>query len=326
MKPGLSLDKNIILIAGLLLLAFGVSFGAELEVRATPLEHRGVLLVPARDLEASGIAKVTFEEAPRRLIFVRENVRLEIVIGSINARLNGVEVKLPGAVEIVEGRAMVPALFIMETLGLPRTEIKPPSWSPPLTASRKGRLSGRVLYNGRPLAGIVLRLVRAEDFSFVPELRATTDKAGNYGFASVPEGAYRVYAYVGDNPDYFNRVTPTVQLGASPALAEPLHMGRVLSALDPPLGAILSPDREMVFTWSECPQAAVYHISVVDPETREEVFTGTTRLPRIPLPVSRLRPGRLYEWHITATDSGGGFLGGSPGAGAEALNFSIAID
>jgi hypothetical protein len=326
MKRVSIIGKNILFLGCLLLLAGRNSLGAELPGRKPPGEGPGMLLVAARDLAQSGLAKVTFNEAANQVILVRENVRLEITLGSKNARLNGVPVQLPARVEIVKGRAMLPARFVLEILGLPRAKIKMPPAPAPTPADLPGKIQGRVLYNGRPLAGITLRLVHAGDFSFLPKVRAITDTDGNYAFAAVPDGAYRVYAYVGDNPDYFNRATPAVRVGPRPIRVDDINMGRVLAALEPPRGAILSPNRDLVFTWSDCPQAAAYHISVVDPETNEEVLSAETAVSHITLPIPRFSPGRLYQWHITATDVRGEFLGGSPGAGAEAFTFKVAID
>jgi hypothetical protein len=142
----------------------------------------------------------------------------------------------------------------------------------------------------------------------------------------VGDGSYRVYAYVVDNPGYFNRTTPVLRLVGLPLKADDIQMGRVLEGRDPPRGAILSPERDIVFTWASCSSAARYHLSVVDPATNEEVFSADTTTPCSSVPVSHLSPGCLYEWRVVATDVGGAYLGGTPGTGTEPLTFKVALD
>jgi len=281
-------------------------------------------LVAARDFERSGLARVSFDARTKEVSLTHGNVRLLMVVGLHTARLNGIVVRIPAPATVMGGRAMLPAGFVLKALGLSDSELTPINEVG--TAQGESRVHGRVLYAGRPLPGAVLRLVQAEDFTFVPGMRARADAAGRYAFAELPEGLYRVYAYVGDNPGYFNRVTAVIRVGPRAVTAPDIHMGRALRPNDPPRGALITPGREMLFTWSVCPHAAEYHLSVIDPSTNEEIFSTVSTSPWAVVPLSRMTPGHQYEWRVIAVDAAGAFLGGSPGSGAEAWMFSLALD
>jgi hypothetical protein len=282
-------------------------------------------MVAAMDFEKSGLARVTFDKRTNQVLLVHGNVSLAMTIGSRNARLNGAAVVLPVAVVVVGDRAMVPAKFVASALGLSEISVKP-AMDGKAAEAVSPKISGRVLYAGRPMPNAILRLVRAEDFSFVPGFRARTGGDGRYSFDNVANGAYRVYASVADNPGYFNRTTSPLRFVGAPLKADDIQMGRVLEARDPPSGAILSPKRDVVFTWTSCASGARYHLSVVDPATNEEVFSAETTMPYSTVPISHLSPGCLYEWRVAATDTGGAFLGGTPGCGAQPWTFRVALD
>jgi len=308
--------------------------GAAAVVRPTVglLKAHGTILVWVRDLEQSGLTRATFDARTQTLTLARGNVRLAMRIGSQTAYLNALPVRVPAPARIIGGRGMVPARFALDALGLHDVVV---AGEPPRRARAEERdtaaqgqavIQGRALYAGRPQPGVVLRLVRADDFTFLPGLRARTDKNGRYRFSEVPDGAYRVYAYVGDNPGYFNRATATIQVAGRPVEAQDINLGRMLEAVDPPSGATLSGARDMVFTWSPCPQATRYHLSVVDPATNEEVFSAEVATPYAAVDLSRMSAGCDYEWRVTATDASGAFLGGSPGSGVEPWRFGLAVE
>jgi hypothetical protein len=280
-------------------------------------------LVWARELEQAGLARVIYDPRTLTLTFIRGNVRLTMRAGSRTAQVNGIGVSVRRPAAIVNGRAMVPKRFVLDALGLQRANTTARTAR---SAQQVGALiTGRVLYAGQPAAGVALRLVRARDFTFVPGIRARSDARGMYRFTGVPSGAYCVYVYVGDNPAYFNRATPGLNVADDEVAAADIHLGRVLRPAEPPQDAILSPAADFVFAWQLCPRAVEYALSVVDPATNEEVFSTVTRLPHAVVDLSLMKPGREYIWRVTASDSRGAFLGGSPGAGAEPWRFSLTI-
>jgi len=305
--------------------AIAATAHTQLQCSIAPLQQNGALLLWARDLETSGLARFSHDPATRTLTFTRQNVCLSMRPLSHTAQINGMPVPLRTPASIIQGRAMVPGRFVLDALGLSHVSI-PAAGVPSHSRQNSDAICGRVLYAGRPLSGITLRLVRADDFTFIPDLRARTGAAGRYCFGNIPPGNYRIYAYVGDNPRYFNRVTARIELSGRAAQAPAINMGRMLHAGDPPQAAIISPSPDMIFTWSPCPHAGEYHLSITDAESSEEVFSATTSAPRALVNLSHLNPGREYTWRVTATDAAGAFLGGSPGSGAEPWTFSVAID
>jgi len=319
-------SRSWLAAAGIALLCSATREAGSAQLRLTlpPVERDRTTLVWARDFAASSLALVTFDQPSRTVRLARGNVRLEMPLDARTVRLNDVAVQAPTPARLIGGRVMIPASFAAKALGLSPVAItirREFHGAPP-----PRMIQGRVLYAGRPLAGVVLRLVHADDFTFVPQLRASTDDKGRYSFAGVPDGAYRVYAYVGDNPGHFNRVTSRLDISGDSVEAPDINMGRVIEARDPPAGAILSPTREFVFTWLPCPHAAGYLFSVTDSATNEETFSRITTEPHVAVDVTRMSAGRRYEWRVTATDAAGGFLGGSPGAGADPFTFTLAVD
>jgi hypothetical protein len=181
---------------------------------------------------------------------------------------------------------------------------------------------GRVTYNHVGVRGIHLRLVTA-DGAFVPGAGATTGPDGEYEFRGVAPGTYQVYAYVGDNPRYFNRHTGTARVAGKTATMSDLQLGIVLEALEPRLGAVVEAGDAVELRWSDCPGAAEYSVTVADEETGVEAFSTRVTQPLAAVPASSLSRGRTYRWQVRATASDGAFLGGSPGVGGEPWSFRV---
>ncbi len=175
---------------------------------------------------------------------------------------------------------------------------------------------GGVRFNELPLSGVVLRLVRASDSTFVPDTSTRTDANGRYSFLGLRSGRYRVYAYVGDNPDYFNRETVTFTLGASGVVVPTISMGRIIRPVRPRPQARIPAAERLRFEWTPCPGAASYEFTVNDPETHEEVALKTVRTPEAMIPGSALTPGRRYQCRVLASNEKGDFVGATPGMGA----------
>lgn len=282
-----------------------------------------IALTPVRDFDRHGIARVAVDLRRRTVSLTRGNARLVMILGSRSAWLNNLPVRAPLPPTIVSDMVMVPRQFVWDALGL-RGQTSPPPL--PVRAAARGAISGRVLYAGAPQADIALRLVRATDNVLLPGFRARTGQDGRYAFSRLPDGAYRVHALVGDNPAYFHRATRRITVAGRAAQAPDINLGRVLSPIDPPSGVILSPAADIIFTWSPCPRAAKYGLSVVESDTSEEVFNREVSAPHVAVDLSRLKAGRQYEWRVVATDAGGSYLGGSPGSGAAPWVFSLAAD
>jgi hypothetical protein len=185
---------------------------------------------------------------------------------------------------------------------------------------RVGTIRGRVTYNRAGLPGIHLRLVDAEG-SFVPGVITTTDADGRYAFEDIPSGMYRVYAYTGDNPLYFNRTSRLARMRRGTATVGDLQLAMAVEPQEPRQGASVAADAEATFRWTPCPGAAEYAFSVTDEATSEEEFTAQIRAPWVTVPPGRFVRGHAYRWRVGATAADGAFLGASPGAGGEPWGF-----
>jgi len=305
------------------------------DVTAVRAAGDGEVLVRARDLERAGIADVRWQKQKGSAVLTAGDVTIEFRPGSRTARVTviarsgkPVAVQEPLAVpaELSNGHLLVPLIFVCGKLGVTIetrsrdvVSLRRPAPAPTqdgATEHARGTIVGRVLFNGLPLSGAALRLVRESDSAFVPDTKARTDANGRYRFAGLRPGRYRVYAYVGDNPDYFNRETATFTVSAGEIAAPTISMGRIIRPVRP-LPQTRIPLRERLqFEWTPCPGAASYEFTVADPETHEEVAFKSVRIPEATIPGSALTPGRRYQCRVLALNENGDFVGATAGMGA----------
>jgi hypothetical protein len=308
--------------------------GQAVAVQAVRAEGEEVL-AGARDLERMGIAGLRWDNETRSATLTAGDVAIEfrahrrtarVTVVARSGRSVAVEEPLAVPAELAEGRLLVPLLFVCEKLGvdveIPSADMVRLRRRPSLPRQRgeeepgRGTVVGRVLFNDLPLPGVLLRLVRASDSAFVPGSEARTDAAGRYVFSGVPAGRYRVYAYVGDNPDYFNRETVAFTVGARGFVAPTILMGRIIRPMRPRSHSRLPSAEQLQFAWTPCPGAASYEFTVTDPETHEEVVLKVVRSAEATVPGSALTPGRRYECRVVAVNEKGAFVGATPGTGA----------
>ncbi|MBQ8391122.1 MAG: hypothetical protein IJX50_01080 [Clostridia bacterium] len=82
-----------------------------------PVIENGRTLVPMRGIfEALG-AIVAWDEKTSTVIGVKEDIAVVLQAGNSNAKVNGKNVALDVPAKIIDGRTMVPARFVAETLG-----------------------------------------------------------------------------------------------------------------------------------------------------------------------------------------------------------------
>lgn len=323
--------------------------GKQLALTVRPLQKGNSVLIWVRDLERAGLGKVSWDPKRKIVTISGPGVRLAIKAGERRATVwapaessaDGIEKVMPYAAAWKDGHVMVPLDFVCQELGIGyRQEMRLViSLSLPgvlsavdhPTPGAKGAIAGRVFWGQSPAENVVLRLVRASDFAFLPNRKATTDEEGKYEFRGVKPGEYHVFAYVNDNPDYFNRYTTAVTVPAETVLAPEIHLGKILRCLAPPTGASLVLS-DVVLSWTPCDVAQAYIVSVVDLETGEEVFaeqltaesTGRSQpATQIVVPKGRLQSACRYQWSVIATDQEGRYVGGSPGAGLPPWTFTI---
>jgi hypothetical protein len=317
--------------------------GRPVALHLPPLVRDGHLLLWARDLERLGLVTARWDPAQRVAVLATSDVTIHLPVGRPRALLTRTSASgeitrdaktMPYPAILVSGRLMVPLEFVCQELGLAAQvatrlviDLRLPEASLSTqdhpTPGAVGAIAGTVLFGDRPLPHVVLRLVRAEDNAFLPERRAVAGPDGAYHFPQVPPGQYRVYAYVGDNPDYFNRATDPLDVTDSHLSVPPISMGRIIAPVAPQPGTRVSFAERLTFAWTSCPGAATYELSAVDPATQEEVVFETSQHPQAQVPGAAFTPGREYHWRILALTDRGEVVGATPSAGADPWSFVV---
>jgi TolA-binding protein len=330
-------------------------------IALTCVADNGQTLVWIQDLEAMGWGKVA--KSGNSVALQGDAITLTFKAGSPTVMVNQLTVTAQIAAKVVGGKFMVPLQFVCKTLGYscgtavePVTRISSVQARPaahPRTASNvsgagaepsspsiaapkythisipgaggRNRIVGRVTFGGKPLASIKLKLVKPDGGLLTPDRTATTADDGQFAFNDVPEGQYRVYAYVGDNPEYFNRASPPVSLykGVEATVSD-ISLGKILHPVSPTVGDAVAPVYGKAgFSCTTCQPAKEYHFTVTEVSSDKPVVSGSSDKPSITLDVSSLEFGHKYLWRVTATDSNRDFIGGSPGNGSTPWIFTV---
>jgi hypothetical protein len=87
------------------------------ELDVAPFTENGRTLVPFRFIGEALGAKVTWFQELKKAIYELGGVKVEIIIGSQSAFVNGKEIKLDVSPKISNGRTFVPIRFVSEALG-----------------------------------------------------------------------------------------------------------------------------------------------------------------------------------------------------------------
>jgi len=292
------------------------------------LPRANSVLIWSRDLERLGYATMTAR--PEGVTLTRGTRILQFEAGRPTAKVDDQWVRLPTPAIEFEGQFMVPLDFVCHAFEigyLREARLLVHLTSPSIRPDRPdpnapGAISGRVMFAGKPAPGIVLRLVNAADFHFVPDRRALTGPDGRYAFLGVPAGKYRVYAYVEDNPGYFNRVTDPVEVAEQTVEAPDLELGRALQPLAPLTGP--QPAGEPIaFGWTPSPAAASYELTVTGPDGKV-AFVRTVTAPVAAASATLFEPGREYRVQVIGKDAAGHFVAGTAGEGAAPWTFTVA--
>jgi len=306
--------------------------GVPVTLRVAPVVVGNEWLVWLEDLGQTGVVRARWDAKTRVGTLSAGTTALELRHGSrelvVRATQPDGKVKsekrvLPVAPSLSEGRLLVPLEPVCRALGLavsraPRVPVEARGLAaedhPHPRAT--GAIVGEVTYHQRPVAGIVLRLVRGANSTFVKERRAVSDPEGRYRFIGVPAGRYRVYAYTGDNREYFNRETEVVEVRDSLVKAPRIAVGRLLVPLAPPAGAKVRAVSAVAVRWTACPEASEYTLTLVDAQTAAQVVREHLAAAEVTLPGRTFTRGHSYEIRVRALASDGSFLGATPGAGA----------
>lgn len=306
--------------------------GKEVQLDQPVLRLGEVLLIWVRDAERVDLgtvepASTAIRGAAHEVRLSRGQVEIAFQPGSDLARVNGATKRMPAPATLVAGRMMVPVQFLCQAFGVSLRIGRTVVLSEPGRGSawvRQGTIAGRVTYAGAPAAGVRVRLARSDN-AFVPGAAAVTDPDGWYRFEHVPNGDYHAFVYVGDNPEFFNRRSAALQMEtAAPLQAEEIRMGRVLRPVRPlPGSRVRAQGGSVRLEWSPCPQAAAYRVTVKRASDGAILFSATASGPACEVPQDKLAAGQRAIWTVAATDAGGQFLGGSPGAGGTAWAFTL---
>jgi hypothetical protein len=325
----------------LLLVAFGASTptpdtvfivdGKKMDVTYPPKFTPDDVLVWVGDLVRFGWVSIE-SQGKGELVIKRESVTLGFQSGKTEVSINSLTIESNTAPKIISGRFFIPLAFTCRALGFKygvrsalviESETNP-SHSSAATAIGKNSIIGKVLYNGRPVAGIKVRAVTEKNV-FVEGAIATTNNFGEYVLRDLPDGIFRPYVYVGDNTDYFNRIGELVLLADEASVdVRPINLGRILNPQFPmPQDEVTCSGSKLKLSWSECPEAVKYRVTVEDVASSKTVFDVTVTEASAKVPVKLLATGRVYHWYVTVKGTNGAFIGGSPAGGKTLWTFKL---
>jgi hypothetical protein len=127
----MNINKNVVK-TGALTLALGAGFsgaanaqpapqvylnGSPLRLEVAPIQQNGRTLVPMRDIfEALG-ATVNYNSLSQAISAQKGNTTVRMALGTSNASVNNLPVKLDAPAQAYYGRTMVPLRFVSEALG-----------------------------------------------------------------------------------------------------------------------------------------------------------------------------------------------------------------
>lgn len=294
-------------------------------VNADSIEvHRGgQIMVWLRELEKLGWGVV--DSGPGDEVRFRgRGVTLAFTKGQGVARVNSLAVKLPIDTYLRDGKLMVPISFVAKALGFeyesaPKTVVAVKTSPSPRTNS----IIGTVLYDGKGVPGITVRVTDAE-FTVVKNVMARTDASGGFVLSPLPDGRFMAYVYTGDNPTYFNRASEIAELkGGQEAQLKPIVLGRILLPVSPKSGSKLSLSKPRLdFAWTACPGAASYKVHFGPVGKIVPDIDAVAKKPSLSIESSRFSAGLSYAAEVTALDAQGRFLGGTAGDGSSAWTFT----
>ena len=122
MKKVISLVLSIVMVLSMVSVFADADINVTIDGKAQnydvmPVIENGRTLVPMRGIfEALG-AEVAWDDATKTVTGTKGDIKITLQIGNTAAKVNDKDTTLDVAASIVEGRTMVPARFISESLG-----------------------------------------------------------------------------------------------------------------------------------------------------------------------------------------------------------------
>jgi len=303
--------------------------GKAVEVESMKVAPRGTqMMIWIRELEKLGWGEVQ-PGSPEQVIFKAESVTLTFVKEQSVALVNSLPVQLPIPTYVRDGRLMVPLSFVAKALGYKyecaqHTVAQITTTATKVLPTGDNSVTGKVTYAGKDAVGIVVRIVDA-DYRLIQAAAATTAEDGSYRIENLPDGEFRAYVYIKDNPSYFNRASDKVVLKDGQTVeVPPITLGRVLTPLKPKIGESVMPAGGRIeLSWSECQGAASYKVVVKKAGAAEVVAEVVSEEPKAQIADTKLDTNAVYEVKVTALDEEGEFLGGTEGVGGTPWTFTV---
>lgn len=286
------------------------------------------VMVWLRDLEKLGWGTVSAGE-PGESLLILDNITLSFRKDQSLAKFNSVTVQLPINTYIKDGKLMVPLSFVAKSLGYnydlavrPVVTISTQAGS---TRVGNNTLAGTVVYNGEGVSKITVRAVDSK-YNVIKGAIAQTDSQGNFSIPNLPDGDYRAYVYVDDNPMYFNRASDVVSLkdGVTTS-ALPIRLGRIITPVSPkPSERVSLAAGKVKFSWASIPGVRNYELKIR--EKGKDTIIATAEVngkSSVEIAANKFKPGFQYEAELTGLDEKGQFLGGTAGIGGEPWTFIL---
>ena len=297
------------------------------EIPSLTLVRGFQLMIAVKDLEKLGWGYLE-PSAAGQAVFRGNGITLTFIKGKDTALVNSLPVRLPVVIYTKDGRLMVPLSFVASSLGHSyEMETKPVARINTQfikTNTSKNSIKGKVLFNGKGMHSIIVRLIdkyRTSDGS----MSAVTNDSGEFLITNVPDGEYSAYIYTGDNPKYFNRESELISIKNGKMLAvKPISLGALIIPVSPAIASIVKNIKgSLSVSWSAVSDAASYKIVVKKVGSDKGVDVYDSQTASVKIPSAGLLQGNQYELQIFAYNTAGDFIGGTPSSGVTPWIFSV---
>lgn len=303
--------------------------GKLVEVESAELQRGRQVMIALRDLEKLGWGTVS-STTPDKFNFKANGVTLTFTKGKDAAMINSLAVVLPIDTYVRDGKLMVPLSFVAKSLNYQYDMAEKPvatiSTTPPKpTELTLNTLQGTVLYDGVGVDGITVRAVNP-DYVVVKNGTTRTDVNGEYKFTDLPDGTYRAYVYIGDNPVYFNGASDPVDAkGGGVFQLQPVSLVRVIRPIKPKASAqvALPAKGSLDFAWTACEGTQSYTLIIKKKDSDKALAETAVEKPEAKVPASLFTKGSSYEVEVRAANVLGEPIGLTSGPGGKAWEFSV---
>ena len=192
----------------------------------------------------------------------------------------------------------------------------------PVAPIPPGTVTGRVLWNERPVSGVSVAVMDLHDFTSERFGSATTDPAGWFSVAGVPPGEQYIFAPAGfvavavEDPEgpafWLSTVTPFVMAEDAGTMAPDTYICRDFDgSLLPAAGSEVQTPHPML-SWDPFLGAVDYAVRVIRSGASEFIFQRgdhDAKVTVLSVQVSVALPPGGYSWRVDAFNSAGHLIG-----------------